>query len=471
MKSSTLLTLLSGALAGQRGIRLEYSTRLRPGRVEVAGRFCCWVEHNVLAAAAVAGVLRQLGAPSAVAEKPLALADGLGVSHGMAIGRGELRYYCHSRPPLTLGDDYRAWRWHPGMDAADTRQYVSHYLPETPEGVRPLDLIPESLRLPFARLLADPRLNQASTFWLRHRPDGQPDQLDIAFPWCPPAAVLPGMKELAELLDLPAQSGWRRLPVRHVALSLTSAEPEITLYTSAPLRGEWPSTEAQLRKKVKDQARSINLNVEANLYGKVPPPSERTGADIGAFYNGDIPLWQKVLGPDLHYHFGIFDDQNANPDGNAMIAAQRRAVTELYPFLPRGKRIYDIGCGWGGPMSMWVRDLGSPSLGLTISRDQFRHVASLGLPVRLGNAEETLPPGYFDCAVLLESLCHMREKERLLRVLRLFCGRLVMRVHCQDAAPPGTVFGGTMHMISSLELRRLLDQTGWTIRHCISISP
>jgi hypothetical protein len=98
---------------------------------------------------------------------------------------------------------------------------------------------------------------------------------------------------------------------------------------------------------------------------------------------------------------------------------------------------------------MWVRDLGCQALGLTISRDQFRHVAGTGLPVRLGDAELTTPPGYFDCAVLLESLEHIRDKVRLLTVLRLFCGRLVMRVNCQVTAPPGSVFAGTMHMISS----------------------
>jgi hypothetical protein len=50
-------------------------------------------------------------------------------------------------------------------------------------------------------------------------------------------------------------------------------------------------------------------------------------------------------------------------------------------------------------------------------------------------------------------------------VLRLFCGRLVMRVNCQDTAPPGSVFAGTMHMISSARLRELLTATGWRVTH------
>ncbi|OAN64905.1 hypothetical protein A6A05_18875 [Magnetospirillum moscoviense] len=400
-----------------------------------------------------------------MAAQPLAVADGQGIRHGIAIGGGALRYYRQARLPNTLADDYQAWRWRPGGAVAETRRYVAYYPPETPDGLRPLDLVPESLRGPFARLLSEPRFVQASAFWLRLGPDGQPDQLDLAFPWSPCADTLPGLLDLGELLKLPAGSGWRRLPVRHVAVSLVGDEPEITLYSSAPWQGAWPAGEAELRRGVKAQSLIMNRHAETQLYAAFPPAKQPDGADVGAFYDGSIDLWRRVLGPDLHYHFGIFDDPQAKPDSEAMQVAQRRAVTELYPLLPQGKRIYDVGCGWGGPMSMWVRDLGCPTLGLTVSRDQYRHIGSLGLPVRLGNAEETLPPGFFDCAVLLESLCHMRDKERLLRGLRAFSYRLVMRVHCQDAAPPGVVFGGTMHMISSGDLRQLLERTGWTIRH------
>lgn len=148
-----------------------------------------------------------------------------------------------------------------------------------------------------------------------------------------------------------------------------------------------------------------------------------------------------------------------------MNTALDRAVTELYPFIPAGGRLYDIGCGLGGPLEMWIRDLRCPSLGLTISRAQFRHVASRGLPVRWGDAEQTLPPGYFDCAVLLESFEHIVAKRHLLEVLRTFTGRIVMGVNCQDRSPAPVAFDGTMHMISSARLRSLLSDTGWRITH------
>jgi hypothetical protein len=163
----------------------------------------------------------------------------------------------------------------------------------------------------------------------------------------------------------------------------------------------------------------------------------------------------------MHYHHGLFHDELA-PD---LTAALDRAVTELYPFIPAGGRLYDVGCGWGGALRMFISDLGCPSLGLTISGAQYRHIATSGLPVRWGDAEQTLPPGFFDCAVLLESFEHIRDKRRLLETLRIFAGRLVMRVNCQDLSAPSSVFAGTMHMISSTSLRSMLEATGWRIEH------
>lgn len=465
MTPRALLAALSRTLAGQGRVRMEFSTRLRPGRVERGGRLCCWVDHDASTAMALAAMLRRLGAPDDVAVQPLALADTLVVRHGVAIGDGTLRYYRQSRRPETLAEDYQAWRWRADTQAVENCRYVACFPPETPDGLRPLDLVPTDLRGPFGRLLSEPRFLRESAFWLRASPDGRFDQLDLAFPWSPRAASLPGLVELGEMLALPPRSGWRCLPVRHVAVSLGTPAPEITLYSSAPWKGAWPITEAELRRGVRIQSKTMSGSLEKPMPVAVPSSQPRCAADVGTFYDGAIDLWRKVLGPDLHYHFGIFDNPQATPDAEAMQTAQRRAVTDLYPLLPRGRRIYDVGCGWGGPMSMWIRDLGCPTLGLTISRDQYRHVAGLGLPVRLGNAEETLPPGFFDCAVLLESLCHMRDKEGLLRSLRAFSQRLVMRVNCQDAAPPGVTFAGTMHMISSAELRRLLERTGWIIRH------
>ncbi|RJF78400.1 hypothetical protein D3877_25270 [Azospirillum cavernae] len=82
-----------------------------------------------------------------------------------------------------------------------------------------------------------------------------------------------------------------------------------------------------------------------------------------------------------------------------------------------------------------------------------------------GVATRTIPPGWFDSAVLLESLCHVSDKGRLLALLRETCGRLVARVNGQDEAPPGTAFGDTMRMIDSATQRQTVEAAGWRIRH------
>ena len=186
---------------------------------------------------------------------------------------------------------------------------------------------------------------------------------------------------------------------------------------------------------------------------------------MGGFYDGRIDVWRRILGPEMHYHHALFDAGEIDAPEAAMLTASRHAVNSLYPFIPRGSRVYDIGCGWGGPLGMWVADLGCPALGLTVSHRQFTYVASLGYAVRWGDAECTYPPGRFDCVVLLESLEHMRDKPAVLSTLRVYADRLVMRVNCQDQAPPATAFAGSMHMISSRHLRQALDEAGWRVRH------
>jgi SAM-dependent methyltransferase len=292
--------------------------------------------------------------------------------------------------------------------------------------------------------------------------------VDLAFPWRPAAGTLPGMDDVARLLALPHNAaGWRGLAVRHVAVRAGGGDPQVTLYASAPLRGAWPASAEELRQRVRSGAAALGAAAEAHVYRGLPSLSAPAGRPrLDVFYDGDAEPWRTVVGDELHYHGGIFQQgDGAEPDDAAMQAAVRRAVTELYPFLPAGGRIYDVGCGWGGPLALWTRDLRSPTLGITISRAQFRHVAARGHAVRWGCAEQTLPPGRFDCAVLLESLSHVHHKERLLRVLRRFAGRLVMRVNCQDAAPPGPAFGGTMQMVSSARLAELLERTGWRVGH------
>jgi hypothetical protein len=484
------LAVVGGELRGP-GIEAEFAVRLSAGAITPTGRWTCWVpaewvpadlppDSTVAALAAVRRLLGWLAAPAAVLAElgatPLPVRLGIGIDAGD--GTPVHRLYLHSRCPKTQAGHYRRWRWRQG-ETATAAGYSFHFLPETADGLRPENLVPAPLRPAVTELLGTERLRQGSGFWLRRDAAGQVDQVDLAFPWNPPAGSLAGMAGLIGHFGLagrraaPGDARWQDLPVRHVAVGTGPRAGTAALYVSAPLPGPLPGNEATLQQQVRDGAVRLRDTMERAVYRRLPPPTAPAPAPppgavpLDRFYGGDRDTWSRILGPRLHYHHGLFGP--AAGDGSAAAddfeTALDRAVTELYPFIPPGGRLYDVGCGWGGALAMWIGDLRCHGLGLTISPDQFRHVAAAGLPVRLGDAELTTPPGYFDCAVLLESLEHIRDKQRLLAVLRLFCGRLVMRVNCQDTAPPGPAFAGTMHMISSARLRELLVAAGWRVTH------
>jgi hypothetical protein len=445
------------------GVDLEYSVRLSDDGVSVPGRCTIWAAASPCANAAIGRIVARLGAPAAVraaqAGLDLPVRQGVGIASGRPVP--EFRVYLHGRSAATLAAHYRSWRWRPGGDASAS-VYTFHFLPETASGLRPADLVARELRPMLRLLLAEAPLRQCSGFWLREDGDGAIDQLDLALPWHPVAGSLVGLTALASYLGIATTTEWQDLPVRHVALRVGSGRPVVTLYVSGTAAGPVPPDESELQERARrgaaEHGERIRLHVLDRLPAQPPGPADLR---LDSFYGGDLATWRHVLGPRMHYHHGLFDQALA-PE---MDAALDRAVTELYPFMPAEGRVYDIGCGWGGPLAMWIRDLRCPSLGLTISRAQFRYGASLGLPVRWGDAERTLPPGSFDCAVLLESFEHIAAKRRLLMVLRMFAARLVMRVNCQDRSPPSARFAGTMHMISSADLRALLESTGWRITH------
>jgi hypothetical protein len=465
-----VLSLFGQSLAGLPDVDLEYSHRLELGKITPHGRFSCWLGGNThKALAPISALLGGIGAPDRVRsaqleEQLVPVCQGIGAAiDGDSL---EYRFYRHCREPLTQADRYEAWRWR-SDGLVHTSSYRFSYLPETPAGIRPESLVGAPLEPALNMLLADTRVQRLSGFWLREE-DGRFAQLDLALPWRPHARNFPAMVALIDHLRIPQEEAdrWLDIHVKHIAFRLGEGPPAITVYASAPAES-WPLDEASLQAQVRAGSRAFHEAVESDIFAKLPPemPEPNAYLDLGEFYGGPISQWRAILGPDLHYHAGIFDDPTMDPDDATANDAMRRAVRELYPLIPAGGNVYDVGCGWGGPMAMLARDLGRPTLGLTISRTQYRHIACLGLPVRFGDVEQTLPPGAFSTAFLLESLCHVRSKEWVLRSLRPLCGRIVMRVNCQDASPPAPGFGGSMHLVSSQCLRAMIEAAGWRILH------
>ncbi|MEL6903410.1 MAG: class I SAM-dependent methyltransferase, partial [Cyanobacteria bacterium J06606_4] len=430
-------------------------------------------------------------------QSPISVRQGISVAlleHGV-----EWRLYLHTREPNAT-DRYRSWRWRsvaPGSDSGpDPEQavvqvdhYGFHFLPATPTGETPVELVHPLFADAVQQLVQHERLRSMSGFWLRHRGD-QVLQVDLIYPWYPRVSEFDSI--LRSLVTATGGShAWittyADYPIRHIAFNGKDREPGFTLYFSAPMnmgsRMGWPSTLQALKERVCDRSQKIQQHMEQTLFSKLPAKTElpkTTGLSkttdarisVGEFYDTQrIDLWRQVLGHKMHYHFGFFEDCHQRRDRKDTInevtsnAAFDRAVSELYPFIHRGGRVYDIGCGWGGPALQLRTERGCQVEGITISKTQAQYCAAQGLQVRHGNVEETLPPGYFDCMIMMESLCHVQDKLRLLKSLRLFGKKLVIRAHCQDRHPTSRNFGGTMLMNSSLQLRSLVEQAGWTIVH------
>lgn len=465
---------MAGDFGQSLGVELEFSILLSLEKVEKFGRFCLWIKGDYARQrdyfSPIGEALKRLQAPQEVLDiqKNVELSINQGIAVSLVDNLPSFRFYLHAQKQDTLANYYSAWRWSVNDDSPQFSEYSFHFFPETVLGQRPLDFVDPALSDAFSKLLEEERLRQGSGFWLRQDANKKIEQIDLALPWTPLGSELQGLNEITKLLKISPQdsSFWQDLPIRHVATKVGAKSPSVTLYSAAPLGEVWPVSEIELQQQVRQNSQKKRRTVE-NLYSQILPlPTiDDQRCEMDYFYGGDIAIWKKALGEKLHYHAGFFDKKDSNPDDAAMAAALDRAVKVIYPFIPKGGRIYDIGCGWGGPLAMFIRDLRCPSLGLTVSKSQCRYIASLGLPVRWGDAEKTTPPGYFNCITLIESFCHILDKERLLRILKLFTDRLIIRVNCQDASLISPVFGGSMHMVSSTDLRKLLELTGWKIIH------
>lgn len=469
-----VLGLLGSYFVDLSTVELETSLQILPGTVSDRGRFCVWLDgakpndfspiFDVLTAIAAPGevLLHQRRA----AKYPYRQAIGVQFS---STGTLNWRLYIHQRFPDLRRERRSSLRWNHGCSKVEESLYEYSFFPMDIRGRSPEDFVPAHLKSVVLSLRNLPYCSQLSGFFVRW--DGNVRsrrlaQLDLAFPWYPLfGTLLPSLRALLPTYGLACKDldRWSELPVRHLALSLS--KPGITIYLSGRA-SRWPNSGTELQSVIVDSA-ALKAAKMSRLLGSVPPPPASAGGAVGSFYDGKPEVWRRVLGEHLHYHGGLFPDPSLRSvEDSTLETAMAEAVRCLYPWVPRGSRVYDMGCGWGGAAVLLAREHGCRVTGITASKSQYFYCGrKLGFQARLGDIEKTLPPGVFDVALLMESFSHIKDKLTALQRIRLFCRRLVMVVNCQDAGNPGAVFAGTMHMVSSRTLKSILLQAGWRIIH------
>ncbi|MEM7058127.1 MAG: class I SAM-dependent methyltransferase [Pseudomonadota bacterium] len=186
-------------------------------------------------------------------------------------------------------------------------------------------------------------------------------------------------------------------------------------------------------------------------------------AKIDEFYSDDdISLWKQVLGPDLHFHFGLFHGTEDLQTGLA------QTVRSYFPHIRRGSKVLDLGCGWGGPAKVLTAEHDCQVTGITISEVQAAHCQTAGLNVHLLDLDDPAaePSQGYDILFSLEMISHIRDKAGFLRRARSCGSKLILSESCaaDDYEGPRTTFGGSMQLCTVSELTKAVEQAGWTIK-------
>src|SRR6185503_10285955 len=97
-------------------------------------------------------------------------------------------------------------------------------------------------------------------------------------------------------------------------------------------------------------------------------PRARSQRNVAHHYDLDARLYSLFLDSDQQYSCGYFEEPRATLD-DAQLAKKRHLVAKLLLNEP-GKRVLDIGSGWGG-LALYLAELtGARVTGITLSREQ-----------------------------------------------------------------------------------------------------
>jgi cyclopropane-fatty-acyl-phospholipid synthase len=105
---------------------------------------------------------------------------------------------------------------------------------------------------------------------------------------------------------------------------------------------------------------------EARLHG-FKHSKERDAAAISHHYDVGNEFYRMVLGPSMTYSCGVWEDDTSSVD-QAQMNKYELICRKLA--LQPGKRLLDVGCGWGGMAMYAAEHYGVHAVGVTLSRNQ-----------------------------------------------------------------------------------------------------
>ena len=178
-----------------------------------------------------------------------------------------------------------------------------------------------------------------------------------------------------------------------------------------------------------------------------------------------------------HVHHGLW--LRGNESHHEATLQLVRHVAEA-GHITRGRRVCDIGCGYGATARMLAADFGADVTGVTVSAAQFRYAESNpapGVTIVLGDwLNNPLEDSSFDAAIAIESTEHMadlagffRQASRVLRP----GGRLVVcawlahprasAAHRKLLLEPACREGRMARIGLFAEYRRHFEESGFTV--------
>lgn len=185
------------------------------------------------------------------------------------------------------------------------------------------------------------------------------------------------------------------------------------------------------------------------------------GAVLQQFYEINTPSeWDFFLGPvNYHYHCGV-EGPSPNIFENAIYA-------NVFPFIADRSSVLDCGCGWGAPAEMLTQQKKCKVTCVTNSTYQADFIKKnrKGLRVLTEDLNCFKPARRYDVALLLESFCHVKEQDYLLKNLFAVADNILIVDHVVRHVPEFFREGWLMQMFNTEGLANKVTNSGYKIQH------